>query len=159
MRNTRIVLTLACLLAAAALTAQQPGEHRHVPEGGEKAAGMSASCHEKMAEHEAMMAKMQAMDDRLAGLVADMESAGRAGKVRAIEAVVVALAERSSQSRKMMAEDQQKTMRHMMEHMQHGTGEAMAGKGGAGMSCPMMGGAGDASAEKPGGSQSEHHLR
>lgn len=96
-----------------------------------------------MAEREKMMATMQAMDQQLDELVAQMNSATGTAKVDAIASVLTALVEQRQTMRSGMMGMQSQMMGHMMQHMMSMQG-GMMGTGGAGMkgmnmmSCPMM---------------------
>ena len=82
-----------------------------------------------MAMHEAMQAKMQALDQKLDALVLDMNSAG------AVAAVVAELVGQRKAMHGMMMKMGPKMMGHMMEHMGSGMTEGMKQSMGE---CPMM---------------------
>ena len=95
-----------------------------------------------MAEREKMMANMQAMDQQLDELVAQMNSATGTAKIDAIASVLTTLVEQRQTMRSGMMGMQSQMMGHMMEHMMSMQGGTMGmGMGGAGMTmmhCPMM---------------------
>jgi hypothetical protein len=112
-------------------------------------AGMATSTEEggMMAMHNAMHAKMEAMDQELDALVVDMNSADPSQKVDAVAAVVAELVGQ----RKVMHEMTMKMGSHMMEHMRSGMAEGMMGD------CPMMRGKSSADEQAEEGDHSAHH--
>jgi len=153
MSNKRTIPLVAALLAAlpllaaAAQTDPQPHQHGTMMQPAEKAP-MMAKCQAMMARHEEMQKRMAAMDAELDELVAAMRSATDEAKVEATAAVVEALVEQRKSMHAMMMRHQPMMMQHMMEHM--GQGEGMAG-------CPMMQQMQKPSEPEPGSEHSEHH--
>jgi hypothetical protein len=94
------------------------------------AADMAAKCQAMMADHEKMMAEMQAADQRLDDLVGKMNAASGMEKADATAAVVTEMVTQRRTMRDGMTKMQDAMMAHMMEHMQ-------AGKDSMAM-CPMM---------------------
>jgi hypothetical protein len=94
------------------------------------AADMAAKCQAMMADHEKMMAEMQAADQRLDDLVAKMNAVSGMEKADATAAVVSEMVTQRQAMRDGMMKMQQEMMGHMMEHMR-------AGKDSMAM-CPMM---------------------
>lgn len=112
--------------------------------------GMMAHCHEMMQKHEQMKAGMKAMDDKLAGLAATMNSATGNEKTVAMATVINEMVAQRKKSADMMTGMQSGMMQHMMEHMQMGKQSMMM--------CPMMQGmhSPKGSANKP-ADHSKHH--
>jgi hypothetical protein len=115
-----------------ALAAQAMHQHQHPGATAQAKPGsaMADKCKAMMAEHEKMMADMNAADQRLDGLVATMNSATGQAKVDATAAVVSELVAQRKAMRDRMMSAEHGMMGHMMEHMQAGK-ESMA-------MCPMM---------------------
>jgi hypothetical protein len=133
--RTASVTAIACaamLVQAPLIGAQTPQDvqHQHQQETTKPAADMSAQCKAMMANHEKMMADMQAADQRLDGLVAKMNAVSGQGKVDATAAVVTEIATQRKTMREGMMRMHEGMMSHMMEHMQAGP-KSMA-------MCPMM---------------------
>ena len=111
--------------------AQTPPMHKHEAAANAKpASAMDAKCQAMMAEHETMMADMNAADRRLDELVATMNAASGMEKMAATANVISEKVTQDRAMRDAMMKMQQDMMGHMMEHMQAGN-ESMA-------SCPMM---------------------
>ena len=94
---------------------------------------------------QAMMDKMQAsskaMDDRLAGLVSDMNKAKGSAKVDRMAAVINEMVTQRKQMRDDMAAMMPQMMNHMTQHMQSGMMSGMQSMA----DCPMMKGMGQTS--------------
>ena len=138
MNMNRIVMALMTGCAAVVISAV-PGfaaqattpEHQHAAmEKAKPASSMDAKCHAMMADHEKMMAAMNAGDQKLDGLLAKMNSASAAEMPAATASVVNEMATQRRTMRDGMMKMQEGMMAHMMEHMQAGPA-SMA-------SCPMM---------------------
>lgn len=157
MRNGKVLLLAALVMATPALLAQQPPAGTHpmpmppghamqmpAPEGSQSGQMQPMDC-------QAMMQKMQAsskaMDERLAMLVDDMNKAKGSAKVDRMGAVIN---EMISQ-RKQMGDDMAAMMNHMMQHMQSGM---MSGMAKSMTACPMM--KGSAPAAKPSAAEPVH---
>lgn len=98
--------------------------------GGMMGGGMMAHCMEMMKKRETMKSDMKAMDDKLTGLVATMNTASDADKSAAIVAVINEMIAQRKKSSDMMSSMQSGMMQHTMEHMQKGKQSMMM--------CPMM---------------------
>ena len=127
-------LTCALILlppaASSSVTAAQDPKQEHQHQAMKPSAGMPAMCQAMMAEHNKMMAEVQAADQRLDGLVARMTEATGQAKVDATAAVVSEIVAQRKAMHEGMMKMQQGMMSHMMAHMQ-------AGKDSMAM-CPMM---------------------
>jgi predicted transcriptional regulator len=88
-----------------------------------------------MAHHKEMMAKMEAMDARLDGLVTRMNAATGSKKADAVAAVINELVAQRKQMREQMRAMQPEMMKHMMAHMRMGI---MKGMEDSMAKCPMM---------------------
>ena len=112
--------------------------------------GMMAHCMEMMKKRETMKSDMKTMDDKLAGLVATMNTASDTDKSAAIVAVINEMTAQRKKSMGMMSNMQSGMMQHTMEHMQKGKQSMMM--------CPMMQGMHSAKggASNPQG-HSKHH--
>jgi len=93
-------------------------------------AAMRENCQAMMAKRDEMQAHMAAMDEKLDGLVAEMNAAEGTAKTDAVAAVVTELVAQKKARQKMMMKMQQGGMKHMMHHRGGEIGEM---KG-----CPMM---------------------
>jgi hypothetical protein len=93
-------------------------------------ADMSSRCAAIMADHDRVMTEVQAADQRLDDLVAQMTAASGEDKVDATAAVVTEMVTQRKTMRERMMHMQGAMMSHMMEHMQAGP-QSMA-------MCPMM---------------------
>ena len=93
-------------------------------------ADMSAKCQAMMAEHDKVMAEVQADDQRLGALVATMNAASGEAKVAATADVVAEIVAQRKTMRERMMKMQMAMMGHMTEHMHAGPG--------SGAMCPMM---------------------
>lgn len=130
-----VVLVCSAVLAApVAPLAQQatpPQQHDHQTTGKAKPqSDMMAKCKAMMAQHEKMMAEVQAADQRLDGLVAKMNAASGQAKVDATAAAVAEIVAQRKTMRESMMKMQHGMMEHMGEHMQAGPGSMAM--------CPMM---------------------
>ena len=116
--------------------APMPGHHMDRAVKGEHDAEMKTECQAMMAKKQAMQDKLQANDAALDKLVAQMNAAQGSKKVDAMEKTMVAvineLVAQRKASHSMTMEMQSAMMAHMMRHMD------MQGTKGA-MECPMMG--------------------
>jgi hypothetical protein len=138
MTMNRIANTLMAGCAAVAISAAPAfaaqattPEHQHAAmDKAKPASSMDAKCHAMMADHETMMAAINAADQKLDGLVAKMNSASPAEMPAATATVVNEMAAQRRTMRDGMMKMQEGMMAHMMEHMQAGPA-SMA-------SCPMM---------------------
>ncbi len=121
----KISLALAVLLlittAAAAQMEQKPME--------------PMDCKAMMQQRDQMQAKMKAMDDRLKGLVAEMNAARGSARTDKIAAVVNELVAQHLQMHDDMSAMMPQMMQHMMHHMQEGM---MQGMKHSMADCPMM---------------------
>jgi hypothetical protein len=95
---------------------------------------MMASCQQMMSQHTEMMQRVEAMDNKLDRLVAEMNQAKGAQKVDAMAKVVTEMAAQRKQMRESMMQMNEQMMAYMMQHIQDGS-MAM---------CPMMKGMGSA---------------
>ncbi len=146
------VVTAVVLALAGSAVAQSPTpaaksshmgkmatEHHASAKAGTEASGMKAECEAMMARRQAMQDKVKAMDATLDKLVAEMNAAKESKAPDALEKPMAAVLNELVTQRKamhaMMAETQSSMMGHMGRHMHSG------GMGGA-MSpmddCPMM---------------------
>jgi len=133
-----IPILLVSFVGAVTLLAQQP-----TPPASQKMEmpGKAGMMDEKMTEdsmmahHKEMMAKMEAMDARLDGLVKGMNAATGGKKADAVAAVVNELVAQRKQMREQMMAMQPEMMKHMMAHMRMG---AMKGMEDSMAKCPMM---------------------
>lgn len=91
---------------------------------------MMAKCTAMMQKREQMKADMKAMDDKLDGMLATMNTATGSEKTDAIAAVVNEMVMQRKATQEKMASMQAEMMQHMMEHMQMGK-QSMS-------MCPMM---------------------
>lgn len=120
--------TLALALTAAAATAQM--QHPI-----QKPAPMPmADCQTMVQEHQKMMSDMSAMDEKLDGLVAQMNRAKGSKKVESMAAVLNELVAQRKAMRDDMMKMHSNMMSHMMQHMQSGMMSAMQQMS----ACPMM---------------------
>jgi len=103
-----------------------------------------------MAHHKEMMAKMEAMDARLDGLVTRMNAATGSKKADAVAAVINELVAQRKQMREQMMAMQPEMMKHLMAHMRMGI---MKGMEDSMAKCPMMKTMAPAKDE-----HSEHHF-
>ncbi len=111
------------------------GQHKHGAAMAKQTADMKAECQAMMAKKDAMQEKIRAMDATLDTLVAEMNAAKGSKEVDALEKPMAAVINELVVQRKafhsMMTEMQPAMMTHMMHHMRmHGTKGAMG--------CPMM---------------------
>jgi hypothetical protein len=146
MRNGKVLLLAAVFLTTSALFAQQPpaadkpmpmpmpsgqSVQMPMPQGAQPAEMPPMDC-------QAMMQKMQAsskaMDDRLAGLVTDMNQAKGSAKVDRMAAVINEMVTQRKQMRDDMAAMMPQMMNHMTQHMQSGMMSGMKSMA----DCPMM---------------------
>lgn len=146
------VVTAVALALAGSAVAQSPtpaakspqmgkmaADHHASAKAGTEASGMKAECEAMMARKQAMQDKVKGMDATLDKLVAEMNAAKESKAPDALEKPMAAVLNELVTQRKamhaMMAETQSSMMGHMGRHMH------MGGKGGA-MSpmadCPMM---------------------
>jgi hypothetical protein len=134
MRSNYLVpwVIAGALLVGPATHAQTeaPPRHEHGQTPATPSTDMSAKCKAVMADHEKMMAEMKAADERVDGLVTNMNSASGQAKVDAIAATVTEIVAQRRTMRERMMGMHQEMMTHMMEHMQAGP-QSMA-------MCPMM---------------------
>lgn len=135
MGKTLSVLAVALIGASISLSAQQPTPV--APPGKMEMGGKPGMTPEKkmdesmMARHKEMMARMDAMDSRVDGLVKTMNAARGSKKVDAVAAVVSELVSQRKEMRQQMMTMHPEMMKHMMEHMRMGMMKGM-------MECPMM---------------------
>ena len=128
-----IPVLLASLVGAVTLWAQQPTPPPPAAQKMEMS-GKPSTMDQKMMEesmmahHKEMMAKMEAMDARLDGLVKTMNAATGSKKTNAVAAVINELVAQRKQLRDEM-------MKHMMAHMGMGM---MKGMEDSMAQCPMM---------------------
>ena len=141
-----LIFLVVTLLAGSAAVAQQPPTGMpgmHHPPGQMD----SMNC-------QAMMEKMQssakAMDDRLQGLVDDMNKARGSAKVDRMAAVINELVSQRKQMREQMMTMMPQMMGHMMQHMQSGMAKGMAEEM---KTCPMM----QMKAQQPSAAAEPHH--
>ncbi len=134
-----IAVLLVSLVGAMTLWAQQPTSP---PPASQKVEmGKPGMTDEKtmedsmMAHHKEMMAKMEAADARLDGLVKTMNAATGSKKTNAVAAVINELVAQRKQMRDDMMAMQPEMMKHMMEHMAMGM---MKGMEDSMAKCPMM---------------------
>ena len=112
--------------------APMTGHHKDSAAGAKHDADMKAECQAMMAKKQAMEDKLQAEDAALDKLVATMNAAKpEVDMEKAMAAVINELVAQRKASRAMMMEMQPAMMAHMMHHMH------MQGAKGA-MECPMM---------------------
>jgi hypothetical protein len=133
-----IPVLLVSFVGAMTLWAQQPTPPpppAHKMEMPGKPGTMDMTCESMMAHHKEMMAKMDAMDARLDGLVKKMDAAKGSKKADAVAAVVNELVAQRKQMREHMMTMQPEMMKHMMEHMKMGM---MKGVEDSMSKCPMM---------------------
>jgi hypothetical protein len=121
--------------AAASQEAPMTGHHKVRPAGSRHTADMKMECQAMMAKKQEMQDKVAAMDASLDNLVAEMNAAKGSKEVDALAkpmaAVINELVAQRKASHSMMAEMQPAMMTHMMHHMRrHGAKGAME--------CPMM---------------------
>ena len=137
MKVSRTISVLLASFGAAALWAQQPTPvpappaHKMEMQGKPGMMHEGMTCEAMMTRHKEMMAKMDAMDARLDGLVKTMDAAKGSKKADAVAAVVNELVSQRKQMREHMMAMQPEMMHHMMEHMRMGMMKGM-------MECPMM---------------------
>ncbi len=121
--------------APAAPVAPMPGHDKHSAAGAQHGGDMNAECKAMMVKKQEMHEKMQAMDDSLDKLVAEMNFAKGSNAIDAMEkpmaAVINELVAQRKATRTMMMEMQHEMMGHMGHHA------GMNGSKG-GMECPMM---------------------
>ncbi|MEO8190679.1 MAG: hypothetical protein ABI682_10080 [Acidobacteriota bacterium] len=141
MKFSRTIAVLLVSLATTTLRAQQPTPAA-APAHKMDMAGKPGMMDDKtmdestmMAHHKEMMAKMDAMDARLDGLVKSMDAAKGGKKVDATAAVVNELVAQRKEMRQQMMAMQPEMMKHMMEHMRMGV---MKGMEDSMSKCPMM---------------------
>ena len=119
-------LLLASVLFATSAFAQHPAA------AGEKNAPMAAmDCKTMMHD---MQASSKAMDDKLQGLVDEMNQATGSAKIDRMAAVITEITAQRTQMRDQMMTMMPKMMGHMAEHMKGSGSQSMA-------DCPMMKGA------------------
>lgn len=118
-------------LGAVAAWAQQPSPVPPPRNGMEMNDSARPMDEGMMARHKEMMARMDAMDARLAALVEKMNSSKGNRKADATAAVVNELVSQRKEMREQMMAMQPEMMKHMTEHMQSGMMKGM-------MECPMM---------------------
>jgi hypothetical protein len=135
-----IPVLLASLVGAVTLWAQQPTPPPPAAQKMEMS-GKPSTMDQKMMEesmmahHKEMMAKMEAMDARLDGLVKTMNAATGSKKTNAVAAVINELVAQRKQMRDDMMAMQPEMMKHMMAHMGMGM---MKGMEDSMAQCPMM---------------------
>jgi hypothetical protein len=112
------------------VAAQMPAMVKPAPAQMKMPAAMEAKCQAMMVEHDKMMADMKVADQRLDGLVTNMNAAKGMDQPIATAAVVTEMVKQHQAMRDAMMKSDHDMMTHMMEHMQAGT-DSMA-------SCPMM---------------------
>ncbi len=100
-----------------------------------KHGGMMDRCKAMMAGHKDMVAQMESMDGKLAGLVAAMNELEGEGKTKAMAAVLTELIRQRKVLRDQLAHSMHGMAKHMMHHVKH----AMKGEDSP---CPMMKGPG-----------------
>lgn len=139
MRVSKSLFLAAMLVVASALFAQQPpnppmppGHSMQTPTAHPSAEMPSMDCQAMM---DKMKASSKAMDDRLAALVGDMNSAKGSARVDRMAAVINEMVVQRKQMRDDMATMMPQMMNHMMQHMQSGMQNGMAQSMAA---CPMM---------------------
>lgn len=131
----RIALVLfGMMILGGALAVAQTMQHQHpMAPAGEKAGMMD--CQAMMAKQQEMETRMAEMDARLQQLVDQMNAARGSSKVDRMAAVLTEMVAQRKQMREQMAAMPPMMMQHMMQHLHHsmmkGMGEGMAG-------CPMM---------------------
>lgn len=147
MRNTHGFFMIGILMFASTSFAQQPAADGQKPAMKMK---MESGQMEKM-DCDAMMQKMEAsskaMDDRLQGLVDQMNGSKGSAKVDRTAAVINELVSQRKQMREQMMTMMPEMMGHMMQHMHSGGMESMSG-------CPMM--KGSAKGDKPPAAEHKH---
>jgi Skp family chaperone for outer membrane proteins len=121
--------------ATAPQAAPKTGQHKAHVARAKHDTDMKAECQAMMAKKQEMQDKVAAMDASLDKLVAEMNAAKGSKEVDALEkpmaAVINELVAQRKASHSMMSEMQPAMMTHMMRHMRmHGTKGAME--------CPMM---------------------
>ncbi len=123
-----VLAAVAAPLARQAAPAQQ---HEHqTPDKAKPQSDLMAKCKAMMAEHEKMMAEVQAADQRLDGLVAKMNAASGQAKTEATAATVTEIVAQRKTMHETMMKMQHGMMGHMADHMQAGPGSMAM--------CPMM---------------------
>ena len=138
MRTIRMILLTVTLGSLATLGLAQeskpmpmdPMKHEMKP-----GAMMPMDCQAMMQGHDAMQAKMKAMDEQLDKLVADMNAARGSKKVDKMAAVIDELVAQRKQMRDAMQSMMPMMMQHMTQHMQAGMIKGMMDSM---SSCPMM---------------------
>jgi len=141
-KHTMLVLATVALGLLAPVTGAQMtnkmtggmhGMHSHPAMAEGESPTMSCNGMAKM--REGMKEKMNAMDAKLDGLVAEMNEATGSARVDKMAAVVNELVAQRSTMQEMMMSMQPMMMYHMTSHMESGTTEGMPKR----MSdCPMM---------------------
>ena len=131
-----LILLVAMAVAAPAIFAQQPAtpatppvtmQHEHQAMKGE-----SMDCQAMM---EKMHASQKALDEKLDGLISQMNKASGSAKVDRMAAVINELVSQRKQMHSQMMTMMPQMMEHMMGHMQSGMSHGMS----EGMhACPMM---------------------
>lgn len=109
---------------------------------------MMACCRDMMQQRQRMQADMKAMDEKLDGLVATMNSATGSEKMDAIAAVINVLVTQRKAMQEKMSSMQMGMMQHTMQHMQMGK-QSMT-------MCPMMQGM---QMSKSGASKPDDHAK
>jgi polyhydroxyalkanoate synthesis regulator phasin len=143
MRNGKVFLVAATLLASPALFAQQPaptnppmqmppGHTMQMPMQGQSDPMPPMDCQAMM---DKMHASSKAMDERLATVVDAMNKAKGSAKVDRMAAVINEMVAQRKQMRDDMEAMMPQMMNHMMQHMQSGMMSGMKSMA----SCPMMG--------------------
>lgn len=130
-------LTVLPFVAATGVGAQQSQEERPRHQHGQHSMmsqPVSQQCQEMMAMHEKMMSEMNASQEKLDKLMADMEAAQGDAKVQAMEAVVEELVAQRKAMTSRMRSMQPRMMGHMMQHMH----QAMQQNEEPSEACPMM---------------------
>ena len=141
MRLSRLVTGIVAACAAVAMSAGSGAAGQMAQGTGQAAtakarpqagmgADMNARCQAMMADHETMMAELQAGADRLDALVSKMNAAPGTEKSAATAAVVNEMVAQRRTLRDGMMKMEHGQMGHMMAHMQAGK-DAVA-------TCPMM---------------------
>jgi iron-sulfur cluster repair protein YtfE (RIC family) len=129
------VLILSLIVGSGLLLAAQNNPQSHTEHHPEAQApkpveqsDIMARCQQMMSQRAEMMQRMEAMDKKLDGLVAEMHQAKGSQKIDAVAKVVTEMAAERKQMRESMMQMNEQMMAHMMQHMQDGSA-AM---------CPMM---------------------
>jgi len=135
MRSMRMILLALTLEFLATLGFAQESKPMPMDQGMKPGAMMAMDCKGMMQRHDEMEAKMKAMDEQLAKLVADMNAARGSKKVDKMATVIDELVAQRKQMRDSMQAMMPMMMQHMMEHMRSGMLKGMMDSM---ASCPMM---------------------